>query len=100
MKTNVLIKNLREAASKWDRDNPNPPTFSTVYSAALRDAASRLEEYERIIAETQKPNNVLSIEDLQHMNGQPRGHCFNWNLKDRDLKCYRKPPASTTQEDN
>ena len=41
MKTNVLIKNLREAASKWDRDNPNPPTFSTVYSAALRDAASR-----------------------------------------------------------
>lgn len=126
METNVLIKNLREAASKWDRDNPNPPTFSTVYSAALRDAASRLEEYERIIAETQKPNNVLSIEDLQHMNGQPvwiedihewaivsvdecgyyesipfaRGHCFNWNLKDRDLKCYRKPPASTTQEDN
>lgn len=126
METNVLIKNLREAASKWDRDNPNPPTFSTVYSAALRDAASRLEEYERFIAETQNPNNVLSIEDLQHMNGQPvwiedihewaivsvdecgyyesipfaRGHCFNWNLKDRDLKCYRKPPASTTQEDN
>ena len=126
METDVLIKNLREAASKWDRDNPNPPTFSTVYSAALRDAASRLEEYERIIAETQKPNNALSIEDLKRMNGQPvwiedihewaivsvdecgyyeripfaQGHCFNWNLKDRDLKCYRKPPASTTQEDN
>lgn len=71
METDVLIKNLREAANKWDRDNPNPPTFSTVYSAALRDAASRLEEYEKIISETQKPNNVLSIEDLQRMNGQP-----------------------------
>lgn len=41
METDVLIKNLREAANKWDRDNPNPPTFSTVYSVALRDAASR-----------------------------------------------------------
>jgi hypothetical protein len=126
METDVLIKNLREAANKWDRDNPNPPTFSTVYSVALRDAASRLEEYEKIIAETQKPNNVLSIEDLQRMNGQPvwiedihewaivsvdengyyegipfaQGHCFNWNIKDRNLKCYRKPPVSNTQEDN
>ena len=113
METDVLIKNLREAANKWDRDNPNPPTFSTVYSAALRDAASRLEEYEKIISETQKPNNVLSIEDLQRMNGQPvwiedihewaivsvdengyyegipfaQGYCFNWNIKDRNLKC-------------
>ena len=126
METDVLIKNLREAANKWDRDNPNPPTFSMVYSVALRDAASRLEEYEKIIAETQKPNNVLSIEDLQRMNGQPvriedihewaivsvdengyyegipfaQGHCFNWNIKDRNLKCYRKPPVSNTQEDN
>lgn len=126
METDVLIKNLREAANKWDRDNPNPPTFSTVYSVALHDAASRLEEYEKIIAETQKPNNVLSIEDLQRMNGQPvwiedihewaivsvdengyyegipfaQGHCFNWNIKDRNLKCYRKPPVSNTQEDN
>ena len=73
-----------------------------------------------------RPNNVLSIEDLQRMNGQPvwiedihewaivsvdengyydgipfaQGHCFNWNIKDRNLKCYRKPPVGNTQEDN
>ena len=106
------------------RDGRIEPFDASKIANAITKAM--VEEYEKIISETQKPNNVLSIEDLQRMNGQPvwiedihewaivsvdengyyegipfaQGHCFNWNIKDRNLKCYRKPPVSNTQEDN
>lgn len=47
-------------------------------------------------------SELNSVDENGYYEGIPfaQGHCFNWNIKDRNLKCYRKPPVSNTQEDN